>query len=127
MAQEKKTNMYNAAYGMRVSHERIIDWGLHTIVHHIEIETPGYELTRYVLLNIISFLTSFFPHFLHVQRQCQPSVFWSSAYFSTRSSTTQSSSKCTQETTLLTKCLKIVQLLWLMHHSPVHYKLPMLR
>ncbi len=46
MTQEKKTNMYNAAYGMRVSHERIVDWGLHTIIHHIEIEAPGYELTK---------------------------------------------------------------------------------
>ncbi len=45
MAHEKKTKTYRVAHGMRVSHEKIIDWRRLTIVNHIEMEMPGYELT----------------------------------------------------------------------------------
>lgn len=46
MGQEKKTKIYNAAFGMRVFHERTVDWKRLTISHHIEISVPGYELTN---------------------------------------------------------------------------------
>jgi len=42
---EKKTKTYKVTHGMRVSHEQIIDWRRMTIVHHIELEMPRYELT----------------------------------------------------------------------------------
>lgn len=42
---KKKIKIYKAAYGMRVSQEQTIDWKRMTIVQHIEISMPGYELT----------------------------------------------------------------------------------
>lgn len=45
MTIERKTNSYNATLGMQVCHERTLDWDAMTLVHHIELSVPGYELT----------------------------------------------------------------------------------
>lgn len=45
MSIERKIQSYNATLGMRVYHERTLDWDVMTLVHHIELAMPGYELT----------------------------------------------------------------------------------
>lgn len=46
MTIDRKINSYNAALGMQVYHERTMDWDMMTLVHHIELKSPGYKLTE---------------------------------------------------------------------------------
>lgn len=43
---KRKPKTYKATHGMRVSQKQAIDWKHLTIVQHIELSMPGYELTN---------------------------------------------------------------------------------